>query len=370
MDRNELERLAARCLCIGFGGPDDAPPRELLDLGLGGVVLFARNLQGKEAGEVAAMTDDLKLRNNGPLLIAIDQEGGRVRRSRGAGFSPVPSMREVGQHDDPQLARDVGRLIGYELRALGIDVNFAPVVDVDTNPDNPVIADRSFGADPALVGRLGAAVVQGLQEMNVAACAKHFPGHGDTSQDSHHDLPRLTHDLERLRRVELPPFTDAIAAGVASIMTAHVVFEPIDSMLPATMSQAAMDVLRSELGYDGVVVTDDLEMRAVSEHFGVMKAVRSGLAAGVDWFTICHTPESQLAAHDALVSAVVDGEVPEARLRQAAERVSMLAAQFGGGSDVAAIGTSEHERLQARVFSRLSEATDGFDPTDPTQQLA
>ena len=363
MTRTEIERLAARCFCVGFA--DDGPPSELLDLGLGGVVLFGRNLNAASIDEAAALTEGMRSRNNGPLVVCLDHEGGRVRRSETCGLSAVAAMRRVGELDDTDLARDVGRLFAMELRRIGVDLDFAPVVDVDTNPANPVIGDRSFGRDPQQVARLASAVIEGLQAEGVAACAKHFPGHGDTHQDSHHTLPRLPHDRERLDAVELVPFHAAAKAGVASIMSAHVVFEALDPTLPATMSKPAIDVLRKGIAYDGLVATDCLEMHAITDDFGVERAVVAAMNAGVDWLLVSHSPERQLAAHAAIVRAVTDGEISEARLEQAASRVAAVADQYARG--VVQPDETEIRNLRDRVLSRLADAAQA---PDPTEQLA
>ena len=331
---DDLRHLAARVLCCGFTDPIDLAP--LLNLGLGGVVLFGRN-EG-HWGRLPPVP-----------LVATDHEGGRVQRFRGGDFTPIPAMRLLGERGDPGLARDVGRLMGLELRAAGINLNFAPVVDVDTNPLNPVIADRSLGRDPTRVGRLAAALVDGLQSAGVAACCKHFPGHGDTAQDSHTSLPRLSHDMERLRRIELPPFRATRHA--AAVMTAHVVFDAIDPAVPATLSPAAIGLLRGEIGFGGLVVSDDLEMAAVADTAGVERAaVRAAVravAAGVDLVLICHRPDRQRAAHAALVAAVEAGALPIARLREAAGRVDALAARFPRGPAEADPG--EFGRLRRQI---------------------
>ncbi len=263
-----LDRDIAGLFCIGFHGT--APSLEVLDLirrGVHGVILLGRNVA--EAEQVAQLVGDLKrAAGDRRLLVSIDQEGGRVARLRAAhGFTELPPMQALGKTGDADLARQVGALLGRELRAVGIDLDYAPCVDVNTNPANPVIGDRALSGNPAQVAWLGAALAQGLQSQGVAACAKHFPGHGDTSQDSHVDLPRLPHSLERLRRVELPPFAALARAGVASVMTAHVVFEALDPDRPATLSAPVLRLLREELGFDGCCISDDLEMKAVAEHF-------------------------------------------------------------------------------------------------------
>jgi beta-N-acetylhexosaminidase len=330
--------------------------------GAGGVVLFGRNVESAE--QVAALCASLKQAARRPLLVSVDQEGGRVMRLRARhGFTELPPMRSLGAAGDERLAREVGALLGRELRAVGIDQDYAPVVDVDTNPSNPVIGDRSLSRDPAAVARLGAALVRGIQSAGVAACAKHFPGHGDTTQDSHLELPRLPHDLARLRAVELPPFRAAAEAGAAAVMTAHVVFEPLDPERPATLSAPVLRLLRQECGFRGAVISDDLEMQAVAAHFPLEEAVPEALLAGVDLFLVCHRAEAQHRAIDALRRAVERGRVPRERLAQARGRAAGLLRWAGPPPDPdearARLRTPEHLALAAR----LPPVAAGRDPT-------
>jgi beta-N-acetylhexosaminidase len=320
-----LERDAARVFCAGFPGTDLGELRELVRRGVRSVILFSRNLG--EPREVAELVRSIKALSSEPIGVFVDQEGGKVQRLR-AGFTPVPAMRSVGAHRDPELAFRVGKLIGSELSAVGIDVALAPVLDVDTNPQNPVIGERSFSRDPELVAELGAALVRGLLASGVAACGKHFPGHGDTELDSHLALPKLSHSLERIRAVELVPFRAAIAAGVPAVMTAHVVFSALDPELPATLSPAAISLLRRELGFDGLVVSDDTEMRAVVDHFGAGETAVRGIGAGIDLLLVCHTPSRVSAGIDALVEAAASGALDTDRVRDASRRVSGFLDRF------------------------------------------
>lgn len=323
----DLARAAARLLTLGFAGKaPDAETRRLLAAGIGGVVLFSRNVE--TPAQVAALTRELKRLAPEPLLVAVDQEGGSVARLR-EGFTRLPPFRVLGDTGDPLLARELGRVVGTELCAVGIDWDFAPVLDVDTNPDNPVIGSRSLARDPERVAELGTAFARGLLDAGVAPCGKHFPGHGDTLTDSHLELPRLTHDLERLERVELVPFRRAIEAGLPAVMTAHVLFEALDRERPASMSRAVVsELLRGRLGFEGVIVTDDLEMKAVAKHYAIEDIAVECLAAGVDVQLVCHTPELARQAIDAMVSAVQAGRVSEATLWRASERVAAFARRF------------------------------------------
>ena len=359
---SELETQAARLFTVGFHGHAlSADLSELLARGVGGVVLFSRNIG--EPAEVAETTSAIKRRAGRPIPLSLDQEGGKVARLR-RGFSELPAMRALGEVGSASLAREVGALIGRELRAVGFDVNYAPVLDVDTNPDNPVIGSRSFGRSPELVSELGVALAAGLESVGVAACGKHFPGHGDTHQDSHFELPRLSHSLERLERVELRPFAAAVAAGIPSLMTAHVVFEPLDPQYPATMSRAVLHgLLREKLGYDGLVVTDDLEMRAIADHYGVEDAVLRGLDAGVDQFLCCHTAALAHRAIDAVVHAVERGQVSREALARANRRIETFTARYARPAveapDLSVLRCEAHLALLERIARSAAAA----DPT-------
>jgi beta-N-acetylhexosaminidase len=361
---SSLDRDAASLLCVGFHGTTPSPEvLELVRRGVSGVILFSRNVESAE--QVAELTAALKRAAGRPLLVAIDQEGGRVARLRAPqGFTELPPMRAVGATGDERLAFQVGALLGRELRAVGVDQDYAPVVDVDTNPGNPVIGDRALSRDPDVVGRLGAALARGLQAEGVAACAKHFPGHGDTSQDSHVDLPRLPHALERLRRVELPPFRALAQAGVAAVMTAHVVFEPLDPRRPATLSPAVMRLLRDELGFQGCCVSDDLEMKAVAEHFPLEEAAPGAVAAGVDQLLVCHQAELQHRAIDLVRVAVEAGRIPPVRLAEAKARVARLLSYAGPPPDPARVRAKLRTPEHLAFAASLPALAQGSDPTE------
>jgi beta-N-acetylhexosaminidase len=359
----ELLRRCAGLFVVGFPGLEPDPPvLSLIDDGVAGVILFKRNIES--ASQTAGLIRMLKQRAGRKLLSSIDQEGGRVARLRGPPFTALPSMRSVGESGEVENARRIGRLLAFELRALGVDWDFAPVLDVDTNPSNPVIGDRSFARTPERVAAMGVALARALEDGGVASCAKHFPGHGDTEQDSHLDLPVLRHDLERLRDVELVPFRAYAEARLATVMTAHVVFEAIEPGVPATMSKRAMTgLLRDELGFQGVAVSDDLEMKAIADHFTVERAAVAGLAAGVDLFLVCHDHERQRRCIGAVADAVARGEISEDRLEEARTRVSVLVERFAAPPVdlLALLGAPEHQQL-ARGLG--VEDFKGVDPTE------
>jgi beta-N-acetylhexosaminidase len=362
MTASALYRDCARLFMVGFPGPRiDKDFAALMDDGIFGAILFKRNIGS--AQETAALCRDIKARAGRPFILSVDQEGGRVARLRGAPFTTLPPMRELGQRGDEGLVQRVGQLLAHELRAVGFDWDFAPVLDVDTNPANPVIGDRSFSRDAELVGRLGVALGRGLEAGGVASCGKHFPGHGDTTTDSHLTLPRLPHDLERLRRVELVPFRAFAGAGLASLMTAHVLFDAIEPGVPATMSHKVLHgVLRQELGFDGVLVSDDLEMKAIANYYSVEEAAVQGTLAGVDLFLVCHHPEVQRRAIEALVKAVESGRVPRERIAEAHRRLSKLESRFAHPAEdrLATLDSAEHRALASGLASTFA----GKDPTE------
>lgn len=365
---SELERAAAQLLTVGFQGRvlNDSLKR-LLDRGVAGVVLFSRNLGTRQ--EVGLLTQSLREYAGGALYIGLDQEGGVVQRLR-EGFTRIPPMRALGSIGDTNLAFRLGRLVGQELRSVGIDVNYAPVLDVDTNSMNPVIGNRSFSSDAEAVARLGVAFGRGLESMGVASCGKHFPGHGDTEQDSHYDLPRLGHAMERLRAVELVPFRAWAEAGLASVMTAHVIFEAVDSAYPATMSRKVLHgILRKEIGYQGLVFSDDLEMKAIADHYGYEEAFVLGVNAGVDNFLCCHTAEVAHLFIDTVAKAVSDGRIDQQRFAEARARVAGFLDRWSlsNPSLEPAEGAALMEEIYRRADPRSLKA--GSDPTDAMSEM-
>jgi beta-N-acetylhexosaminidase len=329
---SELDRLAAACLQPSFAG-HDVPPwaARWLDRGLGAITLFADNVG--DPVQLAHLT--AALRSERPeLVLSIDEEGGDVTRLEADRGSSYPGNAALGGVDDPALTEHVAGAITGELATAGIDLNLAPVADVNSNPRNPVIGVRSFGSDSELVARHVAAFVTGTQRQGVAACAKHFPGHGDTSADSHRELPVAGGDLEDA----LLPFRAAIDANVKVVMVGHLLLPALDDV-PATLSRTIVtDLLREQLGFDGVVMTDALEMAAVSATYGVEEAAVRALIAGADTLGLGHDlhEEAVERVHAAIVDAVRSGRLDEARLGEAASRVTALAAWTSPIADGAA----------------------------------
>jgi beta-N-acetylhexosaminidase len=317
----ELERLALACIWPGFPGlePPDWVRRRLAD-GLGGVCLFAWNVRDLE--QVAELTAALRAENPA-VIVSADEEGGDVTRLEAATGSSYPGNLALGVVDDVDVTTEVGAAIGSLCARAGVNLDLAPCADVNSNPDNPVIGVRSFGSEPALVARHVGAFVRGLQSTGVAACAKHFPGHGDTAQDSHLELPRAEGYLE----TALLPFRAAIEADVKAIMTAHIVVPSLDDA-PATLSASVLTgLLRDELDFAGLVVTDALEMRAVAETVGVEESAVRALLAGADALCLGHDlgDAAVESVCRAITSAAEEGRLPLGRLAEAAGRVEAVA---------------------------------------------
>jgi beta-N-acetylhexosaminidase len=323
--RDTVRRVGQRFM-IGFDGLEASADvkRLIRDYGVGHVILFARNVDSPE--QVADLNRELQLsaRDAGhdlPLLIAVDQEGGRVARM-GPPWTVWPPLRALGRIGSEDLARRMGAALAAECSSCGIKCDFAPIVDVDTNPANPIINNRALSDDPERVGRLGAAMIEGLQGGGVVASAKHFPGHGDTSLDSHLELPVVEHGRSRLEDVEIRPFRRAVAARVASIMMAHVLYPELDPELPASISPAIVDgILRRDLAFKGVVFTDDLEMKAVADRWTPDRSAVLALQAGCDIVPVCQGHDAQVTALEGVVRAVEGGEVPYKAMDDSLRRI-------------------------------------------------
>ncbi|GAA2243942.1 sugar hydrolase [Streptomyces ruber] len=360
-----VTRDALAVLQPGFPGttaPDWLLRR--LDEGLASVGLFGRNVASP--GQLAALTARLRAERD-DVLVAVDEEGGDVTRLEVRTGSSFPGNHALGAVDDVDLTREVAHELGRRLAECGVNFNWAPSADVNSDPGNPVIGVRSFGADPGLVARHTAAYVSGLQAAGVAACAKHFPGHGDTAVDSHLALPRIDAPRPLLDARELAPFHAGIAAGAKAVMSAHILVPALDPHHPATLSPAVLTgLLREELGYDGLIVTDGMEMQAIAGTYGIERGSVLAIAAGAD--AICvggglADDETVRRLRDALVAAVRSGELSEERLADAAARVRNLAAWTASAQRSAGRGggTSDIGLVAARRALAVTRAP-GYEP--------
>jgi len=348
-----LEQKVGQMFICGFNAltPNEHAKVLVEQYQVGGICYFRRNVE--TLPQLAVLSEALQRMaeetHRIPLFISIDQEGGMVARIDHDGISRIPGNMALGAAGSVEDCYEVARIGARELRSLGVNMNFAPCLDVNNNPRNPVIGVRSFGEDPEAVAALGAASIRGYQEEGVSATAKHFPGHGDTSVDSHLGRAAVPHDRERLNRVELYPFIEAIKQGVDAIMTAHVSFPAIEpSDLPATLSRAVLTgLLREELGFEGLIITDCLEMHAISKEYGVPEGAILAIQAGADCVLVSHTLSEQTAAINAVVEAVRSGRIPMAQIDAAVGRILALKAH---NAKLAA-------DLPAQPVGRVSEET-------------
>ena len=322
---------------------------------LGGIILFSRNIESPEqVSEVAVEAEQMGAEQ--PLWVSVDQEGGRVARLK-APFTAWPPMATLGRAGSEELASRFATALAAELSAVGVTLDYAPVLDIHTNPKNPVIGDRALAESAADVARLGRVVVRALQAGGLAACGKHFPGHGDTSTDSHHELPVVEHGRRRLEAVEWVPFRQAIAAGVATIMTAHVLVPDLDEDRIASFSPLVVDaVLKRALGFGGVVISDDLGMKAVSATIPLPEATVAAIAAGCDAVLLCNsTTDEQVAAIETIIHAAESGRLPMKRIEDALDRQRRIKERFLSGPRAAVpievVGSDAHQSVSDEMAS-------------------
>jgi beta-N-acetylhexosaminidase len=347
-----LERLL-----LGFHG--DTVPQEieaLLGAGLSGIALYRRNF-GSPA-ELRALTDALRRAAAGPLLIGIDQEGG-TRFSLPPPFTAWPSPADLGRLGSAGLVDEVARAIAAELRAVGVNADFAPMLDLAMNPESPVTKDRSFGRAPSEVACLGVAFLHGLEKGGVLGCAKHFPGHGDTMLDPHLDLPVFDGSPERLRQEEFVPFAAAIQAGAPMIMTAHILLPKIDANLPASLSPTVLEgMLRRALKFDGVILADDLGMGALARRYGCGDSAVMALDAGTDIAMLCHNESVVPSVVESVRGALETGRFDAARWTASRTRIARLRQTIGAAETPAPplsiIGCRAHLLLAQDIRDRLT----------------
>lgn len=365
MDESKLQETAGQLVIAGFEGKHITSEAKALihTYRVGGIILFSRNIGKPE--EVLKLTTDLQreakeANYDYPLLICADQENGIVRRL-GDGTTIFPGAMAQGATDEPRHAYDIGFATGKELLALGINWNLAPSIDVNNNPDNPVIGVRSFGESPEKVAEFGRASMKGMQDAGVITTIKHFPGHGDTDTDSHLNIPVIKHDMKRLEEIELKPFKACFDQGADTVLTAHVHFPAIESEdgLPATLSKSVLTgLLREKLHFNGVVTTDCMEMEAISKTIGTEKGAVVTIKAGSDFAMISHTFSRQKGAIKEIMHAITTGDITEETIQKASERIERLKEKYLSWSDVnfennkipEFVGGSAHQALASGVY--------------------
>ncbi|MFC7681891.1 beta-N-acetylhexosaminidase [Paenibacillus sp. GCM10028914] len=354
-----LEQKIGQMFICGFDAltPNDHAKKLILDYHVGGIVYFRRNV--KKLSQLSDLSSSLQelATSSGqpPLIVSIDQEGGMVARIDHEGISRIPGNMALGAANSQEYTYQVGRIGAQELRALGVNMNFAPCIDVNNNPLNPVIGVRSFGEDPKAVAEHGVAAIRGYQEEGVSATAKHFPGHGDTSVDSHLGLASVPHDRSRLDQVELYPFKEAIKAKVEAIMTAHVSFPAIEpDGIPATLSHAVLTgLLREEMGFSGLIITDCLEMHAISKGIGIPEGAVRAIEAGADCVLVSHRLSEQESAIQAVLNAVQSGRISEERIDASVERI--LSLKMRNADTCANLPAVDIEEISKEAKGLLSE---------------
>lgn len=350
VDQMSLDEKIGQLIFAGITGTalTEQTKRIINEYKVGGIILFANNLESPE--QSVQLLDQMKAENEKnmlPLFLGVDQEGGRVERL--PNLIKLPTNQEIGAKNNEQFSYEVGELLGKQLNAFGFNLNFAPVLDVNSNPNNPVIGDRSFSADPEVVSELGVQTIRGMKSQNIISVVKHFPGHGDTSVDSHFELPLVDKSLAELGSLELLPFKEAIEARVEVIMTAHILLPQIDNEYPASMSKSVItDILREQLDFNGVVITDDLTMQAISDHFGIGVAAVESIKAGTDIVLMAHDYDELITVYEALRSAVYNGEITEERIDESMKRIIRVKRKYD-------ISDEQVESIDVEALNELIE---------------
>lgn len=331
IEKMTLDEKIGQMFIIGIEGYelDDMEIEMIEKYKVGGFILFGKNIEN--SNQLLHLINDLKSfnsKNNIPLFVSIDEEGGRVSRMPNE-LKKIPSNRIIGQKNDKEYSYNIGTIIAEEIKSFGFNMNFAPVLDIDSNPNNPVIGDRSYGPNEKIVSDLGIQTMKGIQSKGVMSIVKHFPGHGDTSVDSHIGLPKVDKDIKSLMEFEIIPFMNSIENNVDGIMIAHILFNKIDSENPATLSDKIIkELLREGLNYEGLVLTDDMTMGAIMENYDIGDAVVKTIDAGSDIVLVCHGYENMIKALNSVKDAVENGEIKEDRIDESLYRILKIKEQY------------------------------------------
>lgn len=325
-----LEEKVGQMIFAGIKGTDitNETKKIISTHQVGGIILFKDNL--KNANQSVSLLNAIKQENTNnkvPLFLGVDEEGGRI--SRLPELTKLPTNEELGKRNDISLSYNIGKLLGKELSAFGFNLDFAPVLDINSNPDNPIIGDRSFGKDAELVSELGLQMMKGIQSEQVISVIKHFPGHGDTAVDSHKELPIIQKSLEELQALELIPFKHAVEQGADVVMVGHILLPKIDSTYPASISERIItDVLREQLGYEGIIITDDMTMKAILNNLEIGESAVSAVKAGNDIVLVAHNYANVKKTVDAILKAIEDGEITEQRIDESVKRILSIKKKY------------------------------------------
>lgn len=331
VSKMNLEEKIGQMIFAGVSGTTmDAGAQKLINqLHVGGIIFYKNNFENPT--QTVELVNGIKAENgsNIPLFLGVDQEGGRVTRLPGA-ITNFPPNKQIGEVNNSEFSYKIGRLLGFELKEFGLNLDFAPVLDINSNPNNPVIGDRSFGNNLEIVSKLGVETMKGIQSQNVIPTIKHFPGHGDTSVDSHLELPIVNKTLKELMKLELIPFKRAIDQGADVVMVAHMLIPELDKNNPASMSKMVMsDILRTQLGFTGVIIMDDMTMGAIVEHFDIGKAAVESVKAGSDIILVGHGYDNVDKIQSSLKDAIEKGEISQQRINESVERIIKLKRKYG-----------------------------------------
>lgn len=376
MKKMSLNEKIGQMFIIGFEGlqPDDNLEEMILENHVGGVVLFKRNIDDSE--QLLGLVNSIKAINAGctnnstgnsagnsagngaplarpPLFISVDEEGGRVSRMPEQ-LMELPGAGSIGEINDTGFANRIGGMIAVKIKAFGFNMNFAPVLDIWSNPGNTVIGDRSYGQTPDIVGKLGIQVMKGMSFEGVIPVVKHFPGHGDTAADSHIELPEVNYDLDRLKSFEMAPFKEAIGDNADAVMVAHILIKGIDPENPATLSETIITgMLRGMMKFDGVIITDDMTMGAIEKNYNIGDAAVKSIIAGSDIIMVCHGHDRQKEAIDAVKAAVEGGALDESRINKSVRRILKLKRKYGLTDDP--IGSVDVDGINKKIEALLDE---------------
>lgn len=325
-----LEEKVGQMIFAGIKGTDitNETKKIISTHQVGGIILFKDNL--KNANQSVSLLNAIKQENTNnkvPLFLGVDEEGGRI--SRLPELTKLPTNEELGKRNDISLSYNIGKLLGKELSAFGFNLDFAPVLDINSNPDNPIIGDRSFGTDAELVSELGLQMMKGIQSEQVISVIKHFPGHGDTAVDSHKELPIIQKSIEELQALELIPFKHAVEQGAEVVMVGHILLPKIDSTYPASISERIItDVLREQLGYEGIIITDDMTMKAILNNLEIGESAVSAVKSGNDIVLVAHNYANVKKAIDSIIKAIEDGEITEQRIDESVKRILSIKKKY------------------------------------------